>query len=103
MDDVEKVTPNDGDTLVWSSTENKFVYMPINTNIEEAMVYAKRIDSIGDELVYKGEAVVGSLDTDPVWRISRIQITDNDVIEKWASGSASFSFSWSDRLTYPYS
>lgn len=103
MDDVERVTPEDGDTLVWDSAKGKFVYMPLNTTTEEDMPYAKRVDFVTDSLIYKGEAPVGSFETDPVWRIHRLVLsTDGDMVETWASGDASFSYSWSDRSTYPY-
>jgi hypothetical protein len=71
---------------------------------EEDMVYSKRTDFIDDTLLYKGEAAVGSLDTDPVWRIRKITIAalDNDVEERWAGGTALFDKAWSDRLTLIY-
>jgi len=102
MDDVEKATPKTGDTLVWDESLGRFVYKPINTS-EEDMPYAKRVDFVNDSLIYKGEAPVGSFETDPVWRIHRLVLSpDGDLVETWASGDASFSYSWSDRATYPY-
>lgn len=68
----------------------------------ETMPYAKRTDSIGENLIYKGEAVPGSADGDPVWRISRITIAGDDITEKWAEGSADFSLSWLARADYNY-
>jgi hypothetical protein len=104
MDDVERATPDDGDTLVWDSSLGKFVYKPINSSTsEEDMPYAKRVDFVTDSLIYKGEAPVGSYDSDPVWRIHRLVLSaDGDLVETWASGDASFSYSWTDRSTYPY-
>ena len=103
MDDVEKVTPKTGDTLVWDAELGRFVYKPINNTSEEDMPYAKRVDFVTDSLIYKGEAPVGSFESDPVWRIHRLVLSpDGDLVETWASGDASFSYSWSDRATYPY-
>lgn len=102
MDDVERVTPKTGDTLVWEESLGKFVYKPINTS-EEDMPYAKRVDFVNDSLIYKGEAPVGSLESDPVWRLHRLVLSnDGDLVETWASGDSSFSYSWTDRATYPY-
>lgn len=71
---------------------------------EEQMAYAKRIDFISDNLLYKGEAIVGTLDSDPAWRIHKIIIgSDSDVTEIWASGNALYDKRWSDRLSYSYS
>lgn len=64
---------------------------------------AKRIDFVGDTLLYRGEATPGSLDTDPVWRIKRIAFdADGDVVETWANGTAEFNKVWSNRESYSY-
>lgn len=68
----------------------------------ETMPYAKRTDFVGENLIYKGEAVPGSADGDPVWRISRVTIAGDDITEKWAEGSADFSLSWSAHADYDY-
>jgi len=111
MDDMAKGTPVEGDTLVWSSALNKFeLAQPTGgsggTTIiysDEEMPYAKRVDFISDNELYKGEAVVGTLDSAPLWRIHKIIIgVDNDVTETWASGSSTYDKVWSDRLTYTY-
>lgn len=71
---------------------------------EEDVVYSKRIDFINDELLYKGEAPVGSSESSPVWRIRKITVgIDGDVTENWAGGTAEFDKVWSQRLSYNYS
>lgn len=71
-------------------------------NIE--VPYAKRIDFITDNLLYRAEAVPGTLDNEASWRIRRITIAgDNDIVEEWAYGSAAFDQRWTDRLTIDYS
>jgi len=72
--------------------------------VEDSEVpYAKRTDFEGDTVIYKGEAAVGSLDADPVWRIRKLTIaTDGDVKEEWAGSSASFNKVWSDRASLLY-
>lgn len=105
MDDVEG-TPSDGEVLAWSSAKNKFIYtnLPVGGVSEEEVPYSKRVDFVSDSVTYKGEAAVGSLETDPVWRIRKVIIgTDGDVTEIWANGTASFSHEWADRLLYVYS
>lgn len=108
MDDISKVAPKNGDTLVWNASKGLFEYVPINTNngtiTDEEMPYAKRIDFVSDALIYKGEAAVGSLETDPVWRIRKLIIgLDGDVTEVWADGNSNYDNIWTDRLTYTYS
>ena len=70
---------------------------------EEDIVYAKRVDFVGDTTIYKAEAVVGSLDTSAVWRIRKITIaSDSDIIEQWANGNANFINIWNDRVSLSY-
>lgn len=73
--------------------------------VEDSEVpYAKRTDFVGDTVIYKGDAAVGSLDAEPVWRIRKLTIaTDGDVKEEWANGSASFNAVWDDRAALTYS
>jgi len=72
--------------------------------VEEEIVYAKRVDFISDETLYRGEANPGTLDGANVWRIRKINIAyiDGDVTETWADGSAAFTKVWDDRLSYTY-
>lgn len=70
---------------------------------EENNLYSKRVDFITDNLLYKGEAPVGSPESSPLWRIRRITIgIDSDVTEVWADGNADFDKVWSDRLSLSY-
>jgi hypothetical protein len=68
--------------------------------------YALRLDVVENYTLYKGEAVPASVDTDPVWRIQRVVISqDGDIDVKWANavnGVAPFTCTWVDRLTYTY-
>lgn len=107
MDDVDPSGLQDGATMVWSATLNKFVLaLPTSgggTTTDEEMPFSKRIDFITDNLLYRGEAIVGASETDPVWRIRRVTIgSDSDITEVWAGGSSQYIYAWSDRLTLNY-
>ena len=66
--------------------------------------YSERVDFITDNLLYRGEALPGSSESDPVWRIREITIgVDNDVTTLYADGDAQFNNSWTDRASLPYS
>ena len=70
---------------------------------EEEVAQAKRVDFITDNLLYRGEADPGTLDSESAWRIRRIIIgEDNDITEEWVDGSAKYSYVWNSRLTYNY-
>jgi hypothetical protein len=72
--------------------------------VEEDMMYSKRIDFISDNLLYRGEAAVGSLTSAESWRIRKIEVgVDGDITETWANGSASFSQIWDNRSLLTYS
>lgn len=65
--------------------------------------YSRRVDFVGDSLLYRGEALPGASDTAAVWRIRRIEFApDGDVTEKWAGGNADFTNVWADRTTLGY-
>lgn len=68
----------------------------------EDMAYAKRLDTINDNLFYNGEAPAGTLDASPRWRIKRTTITGDDVTVEYAEGTDKFDKVWDDRLTYNY-
>ena len=80
-----------------------FRYINASTPVEGTMPYAKRSDVDGT-FIYKAEAAPGSQDEDPVWRIWRIELIgdEGDLEERWAEGTAEFSFAWTDRLTLNY-
>lgn len=108
MDDVSRSSqPVNGNTLVWSTALNKFELKPLvndSTGTDEDMPFSKRVDFISDNVLYKGEAAVGSAEDSPVWRIRLITIaSDQDIAENWAQGSAEYNKRWTDRLTYNYS
>lgn len=70
---------------------------------EEDTMYSKRVDFISDDEFYRGEALVGSQENSPVWRIRRITIINNDITELWAGGTSNFDKVWANRLALNYS
>lgn len=66
--------------------------------------YSSRVDFVTDNFLYRGEALPGSAEGDPVWRIREITIgVDNDVTTLYADGDAQFNNSWTDRASLSYS
>lgn len=75
---------------------------PAGISAEEEVKYSKRTDFVGEDIIYRGEAIPGSNESDPVWRIWRITFAGEDVLEHWADGTAEFNKKWSDRVVYSY-
>lgn len=77
--------------------------LPATDTLGENMIYTKRVDFVGDT-IYKAEAVPGSLETDAVWRMYKIEVSpvDGDVIETYADGNADFDNVWANHLTATY-
>lgn len=70
---------------------------------EDDIVYSKRVDFVTDNLLYRGEALVGTSEAASLWRIRRVTIgVDGDVTEVWASGTANFDKVWDNRLLLIY-
>jgi len=64
---------------------------------------ARRVDFVGDALLYRGEAAPGAAEGNAVWRVRRITFApDGDVTETWAGGNADFVNAWNDRATLEY-
>lgn len=71
---------------------------------DEDMPYSKRVDFVTENILYRGEAAPGTLESFAGWRIRKIVIgTDGDVNETWAGGSANFDQIWDNRSLLTYS
>lgn len=66
------------------------------------MQYARRVDFVGDTVIYRGEADPGSSESSAVWRIRRITFVGEDVVEEWAGGEDTFDKVWTSRLALSY-
>ena len=74
---------------------------PPGTGIE--MEYAKRVDFVDQDIIYKGEAAPGSTEDAQSWRIKKITFVGEDIKEEWAEGTIDFNKIWSSRTSYIYS
>ena len=86
------------------SVNGRVQELPLGDNVplEESMPLTKRLDTVSDSTMYKGEAAAGSLESAAVWRISKIVIISDDITETYADGNTNFDNTWSDRLTLTY-
>lgn len=62
----------------------------------------KIVDDINSDLMYVGTCQPGSLLSDPVWAIQRIEFIGEDVFVTWADSINTFSNIWDNRLSYTY-
>jgi len=67
------------------------------------VVYATRYDNVGNNIAYVGESIPGALTSDPVWRIKRLDTSNNDLITTWANGNSTFNNIWDSRTILIYS
>lgn len=103
---LSQVAPNS--ILVFNPTIRKFeainiadVINDIKTELE--LKFTKLIDDV-TPLLYIGEANPGSNTADAVWRIQRVDKTNDPDLEiKWANGTAAFDKVWDNRAGYSYS
>lgn len=65
--------------------------------------YTKRVDFVGETLIYKGFAAVGSSESASVWKIIRVTLSGDDVTEEYADGNSNFDNAWDNRLSLSYS
>lgn len=65
--------------------------------------YESKYDEASSTISYWGRALVGSGESDSVWKIQRITISGASVITEWADGNANYDNAWSDRAILSYS
>jgi hypothetical protein len=96
--------PQNNDVLTYESSTGLWKNKPSGPIPEGDEVLAKRVNFIGEDIIYKGEAPVGTLDAASFWRIRKILIAvDGDVTETWANGNANYDKVWNDHASYTYS
>jgi len=64
--------------------------------------YEHRAELVDADMAYRGEAALGSADSAPAWRISRIDTRTGEPVVTWASGGQAFDKAWGARHTYEY-
>ena len=75
--------------------------------VDMGVELSRRLDFVGENTIYRGEAQPGASESSPVWRIKQITFFTGpdgkqDIDEKWAGGNADFSNAWSTRSTLEY-
>ena len=99
LHDVAIVTPADGEVLMYEASTGLWK----NKTWESTDVLAKRVDFVGEDVIYKAEAAAGAADNLALWRIRKITLAvDGDVTETWATGTAAYDKIWDDRASYTY-
>lgn len=72
----------------------------------DSTVYDQRSELVSEALVYRAEAVPGTDDAEPKWRIRRISIAINgaqiSASTQYANGSSAFVHQWTQRGSYDY-
>ena len=69
---------------------------------DEVAQVTKRIDFVGDTIIYSGWAAPGTLESAQSWMITRTTFVGEDVVVEYAGGSAAYDKVWADRLTLGY-
>ena len=74
----------------------------LGTVLEDDEVYDVETDFSTPGIYYIGQAPVGSLTSDAVWRIRRVTETPTGTSIDWASGTSEFVHVWDNRATLTY-
>ena len=64
--------------------------------------YALRYNEDSDPILYVGEAEAGTSDDVPLWRIKRIDVSDDNAVVTWADGNILFDNVWTDFTNLNY-
>lgn len=90
------------DQVLVKLSSNAYDYEWQDMQIQQ-IEYTKLIDEVNDSTMYIGEALPGTTASQSLWRIKRIQQTNEDIDITFANASNAFSFVWNNRLAYSYS
>jgi hypothetical protein len=61
------------------------------------------IDTVSSNLIYIGQAAIGSLGSTAVWRIERVTITGSIIKKEYANGVSTYTNIWDNRASLSYS
>lgn len=64
--------------------------------------FPTRIDEVSDTLFYLGWAILGEGESEPYWKIRRIQQVGTVWEQKYAYGNQFYRYKWLDRSVLPY-
>ena len=71
--------------------------------VDDMVDYATRNDFVGDTVIYRGKAVVGSVEGSAVWQIKRVNFAvDGDSTVEYADSDNLFDNVWTNRASLIY-
>jgi hypothetical protein len=88
--------------FVVSDIEEVILALGLDLGVGTTQQYTRLVDTEGVD-TYIGEALPGSNESAPVWRIKRVTEDGDDITILWANGSAEFDKIWDDRASFTYS
>lgn len=96
-----------GEKIMFSPQEGWQVYdangLKKNDNISESKNFATRMDKVGGNITYIGQALPGSLTSAAVWMIRKMDESGGDLIIQFADGNDKYDNIWDNRLLLSYS
>lgn len=66
------------------------------------VTFAVRLDQVDSTTTYVGEAPIGSLDTEPRWRVRKLLTSGSVLSILWADGNQQFDNVWDNRASLTY-
>jgi hypothetical protein len=103
-DQTVVVSPEQEIFLIVSGSQGPAGLNGQNGTWEDEVPMSKKVDFVGDTIIYIGRAVPGTDAGTSLWQISRTTLApDDDVVVEWAAGNANYDKKWNDRLTLTYS
>lgn len=64
---------------------------------------ARKVEFVGDSVIYVGFAEVGSLGSAAAWAIKKIDISSTNIVVTWADGDTKMDNIWDNRASLSYS
>jgi hypothetical protein len=99
-----KITNGTGNVINPATEETLQAVEAAIAGLGGAVAYATEVDKTSTvDVIYVGDAAIGSVTSGAVWRIQKIDKTGGNVSIKWADGDDLFNNIWDNRLSITYS
>lgn len=76
--------------------------MSLNSPVISSPSYLLIMDEVSATVTYVGEAIVGSLTSQAVWKIKKLTVSGTITSVQYADGDSTFDNIWDDRVSLTY-
>lgn len=101
LDDVITAVENQSGNITTIADKATAILNELQSDISDKRLTV-RLDQVSDTLFYVGKALIGTIDSQPLWQIVRYTQTGSILKSEYANGAENFNNTWDNRTTLTY-